>query len=138
MNANLMTGTIVMSRNEARKAGKLGTDEYKELAELMQRFANFRIEVVKPSAKKADHFKGLTRDFMKQYIEKHNMELMAEFYTLCGLDEHGRKTALVAAASYGELKMWFLEQFPEIEQMSENIAKIMDKTREARAARKAS
>ena len=36
MNANLMTGTIVMSRNEARKAGKVGTDEYKELAELMR------------------------------------------------------------------------------------------------------
>lgn len=44
---------------------------------------------------------------------------------LCGLDESGKKQELAAAASYGELKMWFLEQFPEIEQMSENIRKIM-------------
>ena len=138
MNANLMTGTIVMSRNEARKAGKVGTDEYKELAELMRQFHNFHIEVVKPSTKKADHFKGLTRAYMKQYIESHDQEKLVEFYALCGLDENGKKQELAAAASYGELKMWFLEQFPEIEQMSENIAKIMDKTREARAARKAS
>ena len=52
--------------------------------------------------------------------------------------ESGKKQELAAAASYGELKMWFLEQFPEIEQMSENIRKIIDRTREARAARKAS
>lgn len=45
----------------------------------------------------------------------------------------GKKQELAAAASYGELKMWFLEQFPEIEQMSENIRKIIDRTREARA-----
>ena len=57
---------------------------------------------------------------------------------MCGLDESGKKQELAAAASYGELKMWFLEQFPEIEQMSENIRRIMDRTRETRAARKAS
>jgi hypothetical protein len=28
MNADLMNGTIVMSQNEARKAGRFGTDEY--------------------------------------------------------------------------------------------------------------
>lgn len=75
---------------------------------------------------------------MKQYIESRNQEKLVEFYTLCGLDESGKKQELAAAASYGELKMWFLEQFPEIEQMSESIRRIMDRTRETRAARKAS
>lgn len=28
MNADLMNGTIVMSQNEARKAGRIGTAEY--------------------------------------------------------------------------------------------------------------
>ena len=104
----------------------------------MQQFPAFRIEVVKPSAKRTDHFKGLTRAYMKQYVESHDPKKLADFYALCGLDESGKKQELAAAASYGELKMWFLEQFPEIEQMSENIRRIMDRTREARAARKAS
>ena len=138
MNADLMNGTIVMSQNEARKAGRIGTVEYGTLAKLMQQFPAFRIEVVKPSAKKTDHFKGLTRAYMKQYIESRDQKKLTEFYALCGLDESGKKQELAAAASYGELKMWFLEQFPEIEQMSENIRRIMDKTRETRAARKAS
>ena len=51
MNADLMNGTIVMSQNEARKAGRIGTAEYAKLAELRQQFSAFRIEVVKPSAK---------------------------------------------------------------------------------------
>ncbi len=138
MNADLMNGSIVMSQNEARKAGRIGTAEYAKLAELRQQFSAFRIEVVKPSAKRTDHFKGLTRAYMKQYIESRDQKKLTEFYALCGLDESGKKQELAAAASYGELKMWFLEQFPEIEQMSENIRRIMDRTREARAARKAS
>ena len=138
MNADLMNGTIVMSQNEARKAGRFGTDEYEMLAKLMQQFPAFRIEVVKPSAKRTDHFKGLTRAYMKQYIESRNQEKLVEFYTLCGLDESGKKQELAAAASYGELKLWFLEQLPEIEQMSESIRRILDRTRDTRAARKAS
>ena len=138
MNADLMNGTIVMSQNEARKAGRFGTDEYEMWAKLLQQFPAFRIEVVKPSETRTDHFKGLTRAYMKQYIESRNQEKLTEFYTLCGLDESGKKQELAAAASYGELKMWFLEQFPEIEQMSESIRRIMDRTRETRAARKAS
>ena len=138
MHADLMNGTIVMSQNEARKAGRIGTVEYGTLAKLMQQFPTFRIDVVKPSAKRTDPFKGLTRAYMKQYIDSHDQEKLAEFYALCGLDESGKKQELAAAASYGELKMWFLEQFPEIEQMSENIRRIMDRTRETRAARKAS
>ena len=54
MNADLMNGTIVMSQNEARKAGRFGTDEYEMLAKLMQQFPAFRIEVVKPSAKRTN------------------------------------------------------------------------------------
>ena len=87
MNADLMNGTIVMSQNEARKAGRIGTAEYEMLAKLMQQFPTFRIEVVKPSAKRTDHFKGLTRAYMKQYIESRDPKKVAEFYTLCGLDE---------------------------------------------------
>ena len=39
---------------------------------------------------------------------------------------------MAAAASYGEIKMWFLTQYPEIEKMGENVNKIIEKTRKAR------
>ena len=42
MNADLMNGTIVMSQNEARKAGRFGTDEYEMLAKLMQQLQRVR------------------------------------------------------------------------------------------------
>ena len=45
MNADLMNGTIVMSQNEARKAGRIGTAEYETLAKLMQQFPAFRISL---------------------------------------------------------------------------------------------
>lgn len=58
MNADLMNGTIVMSQNEARKAGRFGTDEYEMLAKLMQQFPAFRLEVVKPSCKENRPLQG--------------------------------------------------------------------------------
>ena len=44
---------------------------------------------------------------------------------------------MAATATYGEIKMWFLNQFPDIEKMAEKVNKIIDETRKARAAQKA-
>jgi len=59
---------------------------------------------------------------------------MATFYELCGLDENGKKVEMAAAATYGEVKMWFLTQFPEIEESGKNIDKILADTRKTREA----
>ena len=60
------------------------------------------------------------------------------FYELCGQDENGKKIKMAAAATYGELKMWFLVQFPEIEKFGENVDKIIKETRKIRAEQKKS
>lgn len=137
MNANLMTKKIEMTKTEAKAAGKLNTTEYNTLLELMNNFPGYQIEIVKTAAKKVDRFKGLDYNYMRDYIKSHNEELLKEFYTLRGLDENGKKVGMAAAASYGEIKMWFLEQFPEIEGMGEKVNKIIEETRKAREARKA-
>ena len=137
MNANLMTKKIEMTKTEAKTAGKLNTTEYNTLLELMNNFPGYQIEIVKTAAKKVDRFKGLDYNYMRDYIKSHNEELLKEFYTLRGLDENGKKVGMAAAASYGEIKMWFLEQFPEIEEMGEKVNKIIEETRKAREARKA-
>lgn len=137
MNANLMTKKIEMTKTEAKAAGKPNTTEYNTLLELMNNFPGYQIEIVKTAAKKVDRFKGLDYNYMRDYIKSHNEELLKEFYTLRGLDENGKKVGMAAAASYGEIKMWFLEQFPEIEGMGEKVNKIIEETRKAREARKA-
>ena len=146
MNANLMTKKIEMTKTEAKAAGKPNTAEYNTLLELMKNFPGFQIEIVKSAAKKVDRFKGLDYDYMEAYIMSHSKEIEIEleennketkpilevFYELRGLDKDGKKIGMAAAASYGEIKMWFLTQYPEIEKMGENVNKIIEKTRKAR------
>lgn len=137
MNANHITKKIEMTKTEAKTAGKPNTDAYNTLLELMKNFPGYEIEIVKSVSKKTDRFKGLDYNYMMNYIESHNGKLLKEFYTLRGLDENGKKIGMAAAASYGEIKMWFLEQFSEIEGMGEKVNKIIEETRKAREARKA-
>ena len=137
MNANLLTKKIEMTKTEAKNAGKPNTTEYNTLLELQKNFPGYQIEIVKTSANKAVRFKGLDYDYMKNYIESHKPELLETFYELRGLDKEGKKIGMAAVASYGEIKMWFLTQFPEIEEMSENVNKIIEEARQAREAKKA-
>lgn len=136
MNANLFSRKIEMTKTEAKAAGKPNTTEYNTLLELMKNFPGFQIEIVKSAAKKADRFKGLDINYMENYIKSHKPELLEIFYELRGLDANGKKVELAAAATYGEIKMWFLTQFPEIEKLGENVNKIIEEARKAREAQK--
>ena len=136
MNANLFSRKIEMTKTEAKAAGKPNTTEYNTLLELMKNFPGFQIEIVKSATKKADRFKGLDINYMENYIKSHKPELLETFYELRGLDANGKKVELAAAATYGEIKMWFLTQFPEIEKLGENVNKIIEEARKAREAQK--
>ena len=136
MNANLFSCKIEMTKTEAKAAGKPNTTEYNTLLELMKNFPGFQIEIVKSAAKKADRFKGLDINYMENYIKSHKPELLETFYELRGLDADGKRVELAAAATYGEIKMWFLTQFPEIEKLGENVNKIIEEARKAREAQK--
>ena len=136
MNANLFSRKIEMTKTEAKAAGKPNTTEYNTLLELMKNFPGFQIEIVKSAAKKADRFKGVDINYMENYIKSHKPELLETFYELRGLDANGKKVELAAAATYGEIKMWFLTQFPEIEKLGENVNKIIEEARKAREAQK--
>ena len=136
MNANLFSRKIEMTKTEAKAAGKPNTTEYNTLLELMKNFPGFPIEIVKSTAKKVDRFKGLDTNYMENYIKSHKPELLETFYELRGLDANGKKVELAAAATYGEIKMWFLTQFPEIEKLGENVNKIIEEARKAREAQK--
>ena len=137
MYADLFSNVIVLTKSEARNAGKPDTDEYTKLMNLRRDFPNFPIKIAAAS-KKNNRIKGLHYDYMESYIKNHKPDLLVEFYELCGKDENGKKKELAAAATYGEVKMWFLTKCPEIEAMSDRVNEIVEEARKAREAAKKS
>ncbi len=137
MFANLFERKIQMTKAEAKKAGIPGTEEYETLLDLMKNFPSFPIDITK-SVKKAPKIR-LTNDFMKQYIEsKGDEKNLKTFYELRGLDENGKKKAekLVGVASFVEVKVWFLAEYPEVEKFDENVTEIIKTARAKREEQK--
>lgn len=136
MNVNLFERKIELTKAEAKAAGKPNSAEYTELLELMKDFPDYSTKIMKPSVKKVERFKGLDYPYMENYIKNHNDELLKDFYELRGLDKDGKRVGMAATASYGEIKLWFLAQFPEIESMAENVNKMIEDARKLRESRK--
>ena len=121
MYANLMTKKIVMTKTEAKAAGKLNSEKFNELHTLRTMYPTFEIEIKASSAKKKTDYKGLTYDYMMKYIEAHDDEeksIMAEFKMLRATSDEA-KEALAESASYKEIKEWFLKKFPAIAKFHE-------------------
>lgn len=137
MFANYEKKIIEMTKTESKAAGKVGTTEYETLKELRAENPGFTI-VIKAS-KSRDNMKGLTFAYMKKYIEAHddeNKTNMKTFRSLRGLTEDGDKKDFARVATYGELKMWFLETYPEVESINKTVDDILAKTKQSREAKR--
>ena len=137
MYADLFSNAIILTKSEARNAGKPGTETYANLMNLRRDFPNYPIKIAE-APKKNNRIKGLDYNYMESYIKNHKSDLLTEFYELCGKDENGKKKELAAAATYGEVKMWFLTKCPEIEAMSDRVNEIVEEARKARETAKKS
>ena len=127
MNANLFTKKIEMSKNEAKAAGKINSDEFKELRQLMEMYPGYEIQIKTPAKPKSE-FSKLDYKYMKEYIKKHddgNGTIMAEFNELIALDKKNKVEGAehLEAASFIEVKKWFLAKFPEIKKYKEEHQK---------------
>lgn len=129
--------TIEITKQFSKAAQYYGTKEYETLQKARRDYPNYHVEV-KTSAKKADCFKGLTTDYMESYIKsriekseddpeakKEYESILTDFFLLCGKDENGEKKKIAEIASYGELKMWFLAKFPELNISRSKIDEIL-------------
>ena len=136
MKANLITKTIEMSKNEAKAAGRIGTEKFNELREYQRAYPNYTICIVEAPKRKAQ-YSGLDYDYMEKYIkecdksDKEKEEIMKEFRTLRGLDmENHADCVRAVAASYPQIKKWFLGKFSEIGEFRKNqnkkIAEILN------------
>ena len=131
MNANLFTKKIEMSKNEAKAAGKINSDEFNALRQLMEMYPGYEIQIKTPAKRKSE-FSKLDYKYMKEYIKKHddgNGTIMAEFNELIALDKKNKVEGAehLEAANFIEVKKWFLAKFPEIKKYKEEHQKKIEK-----------
>ena len=124
MNANLSKKVIEMSKSEAKKAGIPNSDEFNNLNMLRAAYPTFRIEIKK--SKSRDTMKGLTINYLKQYINEHDTDgsVKEEFDLLCE-----------QMTPYGQMKVWFLATFPEVTAKADKAAEIIELAKAKRAER---
>ncbi|MDY3993141.1 MAG: hypothetical protein SOY66_06320 [Evtepia sp.] len=127
MFANHEKKTIEMTKTESKRAGNPNNEEYLVLLDFMKAWPGYRIQIKAPAKRKAE-YKGLTYEYMKAYIKQHDKEdksIMAEFNTLVAQDKKDKKEGSehLDAASYLDVKKWFLAKFPEIKEFRENHQK---------------
>lgn len=134
---NAKNRTIEINKATATAAAKFGTEAYKLLQEARRDNPGYRVvTVAKKTAKPT--FKGLTFDYMKKYIEKHDdaeKSIMAEYLFLRG-ESAEAKDVNADSASYGEIKDWFFETFPEIEKFHKDRETLLKKIEDQRKAKK--
>ena len=76
---------------------------------------------------KVDTYKGLTYEYMENYIKKHDdaqMSIMNEYLTLRGKSDEA-KEKLLNPHSYNEMKKWFLNKFSEIDEFRAKYDKLV-------------
>ena len=106
---NYANGTIDLTKAEAKKAGIIGSEEYKALSEARAQNPSFPVIVLAKKTVNSSKFKGMPCDFMAQYVESHdqNGALIAEFSKL-------RKDK----SPYGVIKKWFFEKYPQFKEFT--------------------
>ena len=128
MKINYEKKAIEMTKKFANAAGRFGSDEYRELQEARRDNPGFKVITVnRTTSAKKDSYKGLNYNYMEKYIKAHDDEenaIMAKYETLRGTSAEA-KAALADACSYGEIKKWFLGQFPEIGAFHANREKLL-------------
>ena len=120
ININNKKNAIEITKAFEKAASRFGSDEYNMLRKARNDNPNFRVVVIKRKTAAAS-FKGLTYEFMEKYIKSHDDEegtVMAEYEDLRATSEEAL-AACVKSLSYGEMKVWFLNKYPEIKKFRE-------------------
>ena len=140
MKINEKKNTIEITKTFAQKAARVGSPEYYELLKVRQENPSCTVEVKQTKSK--DSFKGLTYEYMKKYILAHDDEegsIMAIFHEMRGTIVEGDDELQAESLTYGEIKMWFLDTYPEIKNFhdsrADRIKAIKEKQKKAAEAK---
>ncbi len=106
---------IILSSAFVKKAFVHGTDEYKALQAVRNDYPDFRLVMRKfKTNTKQEHYRGLTYEFMRDYIGDHEADpnpVLEELDKQIGISKcHSLNKR------YPTIKKWFLNRYPEIAQ----------------------
>ena len=135
---NAKNHTIEMNKAFTAAASVFGSDEYKQLQEARRDYPTYRVITVKQKGAKPE-YKGMDYKYMEKYIAAHDDEIgtkMDEFKMLTAKSEAG-KDAMADAASYADVREWFLMTFPEIEKFLSDRNALLEKIAQRRAEKQA-
>ena len=121
--------SISLSSAFAKKALIPGTDEYAQLQSVRKDFPEFRLVTRQfKTNTKQEHYRGLTYDYMRDYISKHEEDakpVLAELEKEIGISKcHS------LGKRYPTIKKWFLETYPAVAEFGmdeEQLAKWREK-----------
>lgn len=140
MKINEKKNTIEITKTFAQKAARVGSPEYYELLKVRKENPSCTVEVKQTKSK--DSFKGLTYEYMKKYILAHDDEegsTMAIFHELRGAVVSEDDELQAESLSYGEIRLWFLDTYPEIKNFHQSredrIKAIKEKQKKAAEAK---
>lgn len=101
---NERSKTLEITKKFASMASRFGSDEYMELKAARSEFPTFKVVTKTTSRKSKDSFKGLTYEFMENYIKsRSNSEIIIKEYNQ--MREIGKSVAAVKA--YAQIKKGF-------------------------------
>ena len=106
---------IVMDRTFAKFAENTRSDEYAHLQQVRRDYPDYTVSIrtIKHNSEK-ETYKGLTYEFMEDYILRHEIEenalaVIKEFNELRTISKCHKQ-----GLRYPTIKKWFLEKYPEI------------------------
>lgn len=131
MKINHQSQAIELSKSFASKASKYGSDEYRILTAAQKDFPSYKTIITASAKRKTkDSYKGLSYEYMEQYIKKqeNHEEKLTAFYTLIAKNID-KETA--NPAHYTTVKKWFLKEFPEIKDFQNKRDELIREAKES-------
>ena len=120
---DFISKAIIGTKTNIKKAGRIGSPQYKELCEVMALHATFSIvakEIKKNESKKTYH--GLTLAVMEEYIntQPDKEKMLVKFAAV-------QRIAETKGSKYPLTKKWFLNTFPayKVNEVAEDEAKTL-------------
>ena len=118
--------TIEITKAFSKKAKVYNSEEYKELVDACQKFPTYVLTIVenkRSNRNNKESYKGLTFDFMENYIKTHSENKQEDLKALRQMTGRVNEGELENKKNYPDIKKWFLAKFDELRVERENLNK---------------
>ena len=118
--------TIEITKAFSKKAKVYNSEEFKELVDACQKFPTYVLTIVenkRSNRNNKESYKGLTFDFMENYIKTHSENKEEDLKALRQMTGKVNDGELENKKCYPDIKKWFLSKFDELRVERENLNK---------------